>query len=345
MTSWVAALLLVLGLVAPAVASPRLELAARDGRVTVFAEPGLGDTAEELAARAEDALDQIGDDLAGLPAPRSVEIRLVRDASDLAAIAPGGRGAPPWAVGMAYPDAGVVSIAIRSGATYPEPIETLRHELAHLALGAALAARAPRWLHEGFAYQHSAEWSRERIETLAGMAWLGGIIPIDELDRSFPRDEQVAHRAYAEAYDFVGFLAHRGRWEDGTDAGDRYPFRRFLRELAHGASLDVAAIRAYGRPLRALFEEWQRDLTTRYQLIPVGLLGLALWIGVALLVVLAWLRRRRLNRRRIAQWELEDAARAEQRTRVVAPPYIPWPGEDPFDDDPDDRGDEPRLMN
>jgi len=330
----------------PAAAAPRLELAAREGRVTVFAESGLERTAVDLAERADAALLRISADLSGLPSPRMIEVRLVRDAQDLASVAPAGRGAPAWAVGVAYPDLGIISIAMRRNSSFVEPISTLKHELAHLALGAALGDRAPHWLHEGFAYQHSSEWSRERVETLAGMAWMGTIIPLHELDQSFPREELPANRAYAESYDFVGFLSRRGRWDDKSDDGDRYPFQRFLREIGDGASPDVAAVHAFGRPLKALFEEWKEDLASRYKFMPLGLLGLAMWALCALLLMAAWWRRRRQNRRRIAVWDLEDAARRVHETSLVnVPPYVPWPGEDPLGDDPDDRPDVPRLMN
>jgi len=154
----------------PAPAAPRLEPAAHAGRISVLAEPGLEAVAQELAGGAERELDRIAEDLLDLPSPRAIEVRLVREAKDLAAVAPAGRGAPPWAIGVAYPDLGVISVAMRRGAALADPQTTLRHELAHIALGAALGDRAPHWLHEGFAYQHSGEWSWERTETLAGMA-------------------------------------------------------------------------------------------------------------------------------------------------------------------------------
>lgn len=332
---------------APAIAAPRLEQAAREGRITVLAESGLERTAEKLAANAEAALARIARDLPDLPTPRAIEVRLVRDAADLAGVAPAGRGAPPWAAGVAYPDLGVISVATRRGANLIDPITTLRHELAHVALGAALGPRVPRWLHEGFAYQHSADWSWQRAETLAGMSWFGSIIPLDELDRSFPAEELPAHRAYAESYDFVGYLSRRGRWEDREDDGDRWPFRRFLGAIARGSDVDAAAKQAFGRPLRALFDEWRADLSSRYLLMPIGLLGLALWICVSILLVLAWRRRRRQNRARLARWDLEEAAeraRAEA-ARVVAPPYVAWPGDDPFAEDDEDEQRNPRTLN
>jgi hypothetical protein len=349
----VTALALVLALIAgprPALATPHLEPAAQAGRISVLAEPGLEDVARALADNAERELGQIAADLLDLPAPRAIEVHLIRNAEDLASVAPAGRGAPPWAVGVAYPDLGVISVAMRRGPAIVDPQETLRHELAHIALGAALGARAPHWLHEGFAYQHTGDWSWERAETLAGMAWTRSIIPLDQLDQTFPQDELPANRAYAESYDFVGYLARRGRWEDPSDDGDRWPFRRFLRELGHGGDLDSAAMHAFGKPIHALFDEWRSDLGSRYLLMPIGLLGLLAWMLCAVLLTAAWWRRRRQNRRRIAQWDLEERLRrpSEPPAQVIVPPYVPWPGEDPLAAEPDDdepAPDDPRWMN
>ena len=342
--------LVLLAWARPAPAAPRLEPVAQAGRITVLAEPGLEGVAHELASSAEHELGRIAADLLDLPVPRAIEVHLVRDAKDLAAVAPAGRGAPAWAIGVAYPDLGVISVALRRGPTVADPQATLRHELAHIALGAALGDRAPHWLHEGFAHQHSGEWSWERAETLAGMAWAGTIIPLDQLDQTFPQEEMPANRAYAESYDFIGYLSRRGRWEDPSDDGDRWPFRRFLRDVGHGDSLDAAAMRAFGKPMHALFDEWRDDLGSRYMMMPVGLLGLMLWIVCAILLGVAWWRRRRQNRRRLAQWDFEEQQRmrTEPNAPVVAPPYVPWPGEDPLAADPeedDPKPDDPRWLN
>jgi hypothetical protein len=315
---WLAVFVVWIATLRSADASRQLVRVGTEGRVTVYAEPGLEDTARELGASAEDTLERISADLAGLEVPGAIEVRLVRDASDLAVVAPQGRGAPPWAIGVAYPDLGIVSVAMRRGPNVVDPASTLRHELGHIALGAALGNRAPRWLHEGFAYQHGREWSWERTEALAGMAWFGGIVPLDELERSFPREELPAHRAYAQSYDFVGYLSRRGRWEDKHDDGDRWPFRRFLREIGQTGDLDTAAKLAYGKPLRELFEEWRNDLSSRYLFAPLGLLGLAVWIACALLLVLAWRRRRKQNRARLAEWETQEREAERERARVEA---------------------------
>ncbi len=350
------ALLSVLVIVAMAhgAAATTLVPLASTGRINLYYEPGLESDARRLRETAEDALARISDDLIDLNVPRSIRVQLVRDASSLAGVAPAGRGAPPWAIGVAYPDLGVVSVAMRRGASVNDPVQTLRHELAHIALGSALGPRAPHWLHEGFAYQHSMEWSWDRTETLAGMAWFGGIVPLEQLDQSFPQEESPAHRAYAQSYDFVGYLSRRGRWDDPADDGDRWPFRRFLTALGTGSDIDAAAKKAYGKPLAELFEEWRSDLSKRYLLAPIGLLGLAVWVLCAVLLALAWARKKRMNRRRLGEWETEERHRDEAMARMraavlVAPPaYVAWPGENPLaagDDDEPPPAASTKLLN
>ena len=341
------ALIAVLGFARGADAVP-LERLPGAGRIEVHYEPGLEDTARHLADAAEDQLARISADLIDLPIPQHIRVQLVRDAASLPSVAPDGRGAPPWAIGVAYPDLNIISVATRRGAQVEDPTSTLRHELAHIALGRALGPRTPHWLHEGFAYQHSAEWSWDRTETLAGMAWFNGIIPLNQLDASFPQQESPAHRAYAESYDFVGYLSRRGRWEDHDDDGDRWPFRRFLTMVGQGTDIDAAAQRAFGKPIGQLFDEWRENLSNRYLLAPIGLFGLALWILCAILLALAFWRRRRQNRRRLGEWETAERREDEELARlrpVIVPPYVAWPGEDPFADVDEDKPDPPKLVN
>lgn len=293
----------------PSPAPSWLDSSTRVGRVVVRFPAGMDRLARRLAEAAERALARAATDLEGLPAPGPIEVRLVDQASALPRVAPNQRGAPPYAVGVAYPDLGVVTIAQRRAHEVLDAEATLRHELAHIALGVALGPDVPRWLHEGFAYQHSAEWSWDRTETLAGMVWFHSIIPLEQLDASFPAQELATHRAYAQSYDFVGFLSRRGRWADNADDGERFPFRRFLGLLSAGKSLDEAAIGAFGRPVKALFGEWQDDLTNRLMFAPVGVFMAGLWLLATVLLVLAWRRRRRQARDTLRRWSDEEASR------------------------------------
>jgi hypothetical protein len=333
----------VLAIARPAAATPLPIVLEKDG-ITLKAAAGLDDVASRLIAASPPHLAAIAEDQPDLPAPRRVEIRVVGDAADMQSVAPGGRTVPAWAAGVAFPDLGIVIVATRRASQILDIDEVLHHELAHLALGAALGNRAPRWLHEGFAYQHSAEWSWDRTETLAGMAWGNNIIPLEQLDHSFPAQELPVSLAYAESFDFVGYLSRRGRWEDKDDDGDRWPFRKFLGLVGHGSTIDAAAVKAFGRPIQDLFREWREDLSRRFVLLPAGVFAALIWIVSALLLALAFLRRRRMRLRRYAQWDAEEAEAEARRAAWLAT----VPGLDGFDDDgfdDGDRGTAPRLPN
>ncbi len=294
------------------VALPVVERAGDD--ITVRAEEGLHRLAAEVAETAPLALAHIESDLLDLPQPEHVEIRLVRTSADLARAAPPGYRVPEWAAGVAFPREGVVAVATRRGPDSIDVHRVVAHELAHMALGAALGGRAPRWLDEGFAYLHSSDFSAKRLRTLTGMAWSGRVIPLGAIDGHFPRGEDEASRAYAQSYDFVAYLALRGHHPGIDGAGDRWPFQHFLARVAGGTSLRDAAVDAYGAPLGALFDEWYETLRDRYFFAPAGLVGLGIWALAALLLVVGYIRRRRQNRARLRLWEEEEAAWAERAT-------------------------------
>ncbi len=277
-------------------------------RITLRADPGL-DRWSRLEQLAERELESIEADLPGLERVEHVEVRLVKHAQDLPGAAPAGRGAPPWAIGVAYPELGVVTVAVRGRRGEMLDVDkTLAHELAHMALVRALGAgRVPRWLNEGFAWLHSADDSWGRATAMAGAVWRDDLMPLDELERSFPAAESEVALAYAESFDFVQFLATRGRWQDDRDDGDREPFHRFLREIAGGMTPNAAARTAYGRDLAQLEGEWMDGVRTRYMWLPVGLGTGALWAFGGVLLVLGWLRRKRQGRKRLRQWEIEEA--------------------------------------
>ncbi len=293
-----------------------LPITIRKGRIIVRAESGLKKVATRIANSADSSLVKINADLKGLHTPERVEIRLVGRVENIAHASPH-PNVPPWAVGVAFSRVGVIVAAQSRGPEVLDIDNTVSHELAHLAFGAALGERAPRWLNEGFAYLHSSDWSIERFRTLIGMAWSNNVISLDDIDRSFPRQEHAAHRAYAQSYDFVAFLARRGRYVDPRDDGNPWPFRRFLARIAQGDSPTEAAQSAFGVPLARLFGEWRHGLRSRYLLVPAEMFALGIWVLGALLLILGYLRRKRLNKKTLQRWEDEDRVRDAQHQAAI----------------------------
>ncbi|ACY17360.1 peptidase MA family metallohydrolase [Haliangium ochraceum] len=291
------------------------------GGLVVRAEAGMEALAQQALSRAPGTLERLARSLEGLPRPASIDIRLVRDTGDLGGAAPPGRGAPEWARGVAYPDLGVTVVATRRAHESIDVLRVLDHELAHLALGAALGGRAPRWLDEGFAFLNASEMSPGRMQTLVGMAWSGDTASLAQLERMFHSGELTVDRAYAQSYDFVAFLARRGRYPDVHDDGDRWPFQQFLSHIAAGLEPGAAARAAYGVGLGTLLQEWRVDLQQRYMLVPASLFAAGVWVLAALLLVVGFVRRRRRNRNILARWDLEERGpRTEPVSEPVAAP-------------------------
>ncbi len=256
------------------------------GRATVVYYPLDSRLANSVAARVARA-----DSFPGLPRPR---------AHVLIAIAPDkqrfrewvGPTGPEWGAAVAFPESNRIVLQGSSAASDAgDPVETLRHELAHLALHEALADLPPRWFDEGYASLAAHEWRREdAVAANLGLAW-GGMPTLDELDKDFEGGSGRAEEAYALAYRAVTDLA-----ELGGDQGLAPLFANWKRTR----SLDRAVRLTYGITLSEFERRWRDRTRRRYG--GLALMGDFAITGliVAFIVLPLYLARRRRDRRRLA---------------------------------------------
>ena len=251
------------------------------------------------------------DTFPGLPRlADSVRIVLAPDQRTFRALV--GDGAPDWGGAFAFPGERLIVMQGRdAGADAGDPLVTLRHELAHLAIGEALrGARVPRWFDEGYASYAAGEWDRsEVLATSVGLIWRG-LPSLAGLDSAFYAGSERAQRAYALAHHAVAELASIdqerglalliGYWrEEGT-------FERALRQ-------------AYGLTGADFEKRWRSKVRRQF-----GILALAADLSVlsAFLVFLLgplwWQRRKRLQER-LARMRAADAAQeARERESALA---------------------------
>jgi hypothetical protein len=78
-----------------------------------------------------------------------------------------------------------------------------------------------------------------------------------------------------------------------------------------------------------LFDEWRESLRDRYFILPAGLLGLFVWVVAAILLVLAFLRKRRMGRATLARWAEEEAAAAQPAEAAPAVDPVVDPAREP----------------
>lgn len=278
-----------LGCQLPPVAPIRLDT----GRVTVLHYPS-----EARLARTVIDLVINADSFPGIPRPQ---------ARILVALAPDARRfrdwvgpyAPEWGAAVAFPYSNrIIMQGTSAGSDAGNPVETFRHELAHLALHEAMGNLAPRWFDEGYASWAAREWSREDVlATNLGLVWRG-MPTLEELDRRFEKGSSSAQEAYALAYRAVADLSALG--------GNR-GLEPLLTEWKRQGSLERAIRLTYGITLSTFEEQWRSRTRRRY-----GVLALVSNLALAgalmgLLLLPLFLARRRRDKARLAALVAADA--------------------------------------
>jgi hypothetical protein len=205
----------------------------------------------------------------GQPVLARVRVDIARTPGEMKTLAPAGAPYPAYADGVAYSDLSLVLLTLApvGSSEHHDVSQVFRHELSHIALKDALGGRPiARWFNEGFAVLASGETSIERLSTLWTATVADQLLPLSEVERTFPNDAATASVAYAQAVDVVRFLIRRE---------ERHRFRALIQELKEGGTLDASVTAAYGVDLRTLEHEWRQDVAKRYTFWPILLSGTA----------------------------------------------------------------------
>jgi len=230
-------------------------------------------------------------------------------------------GTPPasWALAIAVPSKRVMVLRadrLAAGNDFLEP--TLRHELAHLVLG-AVARRSghalPRWLDEGLAmYAENAAFTRSDELELGAAASAGTLETFASLERNFPPHAPQAERAYKMS---LGFVLWLDRKPGGAHA--------IVAKIDAGARPEDAVREVAGEPAGEAEAEWKLDLAARSSVFESLVRSSTFWWGmVSVLALLAFLRQAILTRR--LRKKMERAEMLEQAPHPDPPPASPGEG-------------------
>jgi hypothetical protein len=240
-----------------------------------------------------------------------VEVRIARSQEDMNSLAPVGLPPPRYAVGVAYSALHLVLITLRDPKTAEavDLAEVLRHELVHVALfDATQGHHVPHWFNEGLAVQLSGESNFVRMRTLWDATLSKTLIPLADIDKSFPDENQKVSIAYAESADFVRFLLRDE---------DRARFGSLIERVRKGTAFDRALSDAYSDSTRKLEYQWHEDLEKRFSFWPVLTGSSMLWAIIMGILVVAWVRRRKKAKETLARWAKEEAEEDARRAAVV----------------------------
>jgi hypothetical protein len=154
--------------------------------------------------------------------------------------------------GRAYPDLGIVLVAVESDSNQSVHMEQrIPHELMHVMLYRHLGAgykNLPPWLNEGIATLAEINPTPDYERVLLGASNRNDLIPLRDLCSSFPADSASAFLAYAEARSFTTYL----RATYGTPA-----LLNLASVYASGVDCEIGFQNVFGASLSEVDAAWR----------------------------------------------------------------------------------------
>ena len=175
------------------------------------------------------------------------------------------------------------------------------------------------WLNGSPVKRHRKSHARSH-----GAAGVRGLIPLDQLRRSFPKDPLRAQLAYAESADFIGFLA--------TEYGEAM-LSELVKRTARGEPLETILDDLTGESLSSIDERWRSRLEGSWLSLEVITSDTFLFALASLALVIGYIGVRLRNRRRLRLW-----AKREELENLLwqQTPSLPDDPNEP--DDPNKKG-------
>ncbi|MFQ5600725.1 MAG: hypothetical protein ACE5G2_09225 [Candidatus Krumholzibacteriia bacterium] len=261
-----------------------------DAPVRAYATRSWRRQAELAEAAARHSLPRIASELG--VAPRQVlPVWIV--------VSPGGGRfvleAPSWSAAIARPRRHLVVLsgpALRR--TRMNLQETVAHELVHLAVHERIGdfGWMPLWLHEGLAV-HFSGYGRLRDRLVR---WGRGPVRLQELEYVFPRNATRARQAYLESAAAVRRLLQEG------------PIAPLLDRIEAGEEYEEAFLAVYAMTSREFAALVYEEVAQRWRYLSLLTSGVTLFGLMTILFVVGGVRRRLRDRRRMREWEAEEAA-------------------------------------
>ncbi len=263
------------GLVTGSLDTPRFHL--------VYTEQAKG-AALTLSRQIERIRDEVAVAV-GRDWPGVTEVRLGFGREEYEGLSLPGAPPPSWAVALAYPEQNIVLVETHSLVQGDGQL-TLRHELIHVALG-QLGHGWPHWFQEGLAMELTGErrFRVTQFATLSRAVSLDRVFRFEDLTVGFPRYADDVEIAYAQSAAFVEFLRDR----HGSAA-----FGTLIDRVQAGQPFEQAFGVAFHSPLSVEERQFRSELPRRYPWWPLVLSGGSLvWAASSVLMVAAWVRRRK----------------------------------------------------
>jgi len=207
------------------------------------------------------------------------------------------------AIGLAYPGLSrILLLSPRAACAGSIQLEkTFVHELTHIILGSAFFGRPavfiPQWFNEGLSMYEAEEWDWHYEALMTRICLTRTLIPLRQLEYSFPVDPDQIQTAYAQSISMISFI---------LDTYGQSSLRKITRLLIQGNTIDGALTRAVGLDLDVLESRWRKHILRLYTWVPILTSSAVLWFIISLTFLLVYYRKRRMSLTKMSEWEEDD---------------------------------------
>lgn len=269
----------------------------RDYWVYYFDDPSFVATADQVLDSLRPRLIKLlGDSLSYKPS-----IHIVDDLSRFRELVKG--KFPDWGAAAAIPLKQMIVIKSPRLFNINKSIEELlAHEYAHLAIHQRTGFHdPPRWFDEGLCMFVSTEWNWSDYLALSKASIFDQILPLDSIEYLNRFNESQAHVAYAQSY-----LTTRYFYEEYTT----HQVHVFLDSIQAGRDVNTALLTSTGSTYQEFDDEVRLYITNHYNITTLFMDTLFIWLGLALVVLIAVFVRYRKRRQYYRKWEQEERLRS-----------------------------------
>ncbi|MGA1842033.1 MAG: peptidase MA family metallohydrolase [bacterium] len=229
-------------------------------------------------------------------------VYIAPDRASYQALQPRGKKTHEWSIGVFYPNQNLILLLSPKAqkATHPDLQQIMAHELTHFILHTVTREKGidlPIWLHEGLAMYEAKQWNWHYRRIMAETALTRSFLPLSSLTNGFPPEKRLADRAYAQSISLIAYIINKY----GADY-----LNKLIRNLVEGSQTPEAFFYVFGITLEGFEKNWHMYLRRRYNWIPFLTSGFAIWFLISLLFLGIYVYKRRLAKKRIALWDIED---------------------------------------
>ena len=277
-------------------AEPELSGVMRTDYFVVHYDPSDRYLAQITANIAARELQRVSRDL-GYEVERDRPFPLYAYPTHYAFIESGGLKHRKFTVGTARP--GDQRISVDASGSFVTTQEVLAHEITHVVAFRLLGRHAgavPLWVHEGLAKYESQEITGPDDVLIANAARNGTLVRLPNLATDFPEDRVAL--SYAESASAIRYMVR----QHGKSAP-----RKLIREVAETGSFEKAMLSVTGSTPDEFGDAWFAKMTKKHRGVRIsGVIAGSVSALMAVLVVAAYLARRRQKMRAAREWDQEE---------------------------------------